>query len=353
MNDNQYLARTIGDQLKNNSAVVLVSIAELQGSSPRHGGTKMAVCADGKTIGTVGGSLLEVEAIKSAREILSTRQSRMIKYDLTSTNAYSRGMLCGGKATLLLDYIAPDSRNIQFFQSWQEALSGSRNLYLLTRYQSDGQTDAVQVTGRGLLFSDGQMDGTFTLTPEAYGYLKSDLHLVSSAAVFSFPDSKLLVDLMRKVKTLYCFGAGHVAVPTARLAELVGFRVVVIDDRPDYVTAERFPGAELRPIASFEQAVQGLEIDEDSFIVIFTYGHMYDRTVLEQVVNTQAGYIGMISSRKKRDSIYKAMTENGFSRERLEQVHSPIGLAIGAETPEEIAVSIVAELIKERAHQTR
>ena len=99
-------------------------------------------------------------------------------------------------------------------------------------------------------------------------------------------------------------------------------------------------------------ALDGLEIDADSFIVIVTRGHQYDRAVLEQALKTSAGYIGMISSRRKREAIYEALMAQGVKKEQLEKVHSPIGIDIGGETPEEIAVSIVAELISVRSRQS-
>ena len=104
-------------------------------------------------------------------------------------------------------------------------------------------------------------------------------------------------------------------------------------------------------IEDFNRALEGLEIDADSFIVIFTPDHQYDRVILEQSLKTDAGYIGMISSRRKREAIYQALMAKGVKKEELDRVHSPIGLAIGGETPEEIVVSIVAELISVRASQ--
>jgi xanthine dehydrogenase accessory factor len=158
-----------------------------------------------------------------------------------------------------------------------------------------------------------------------------------------------MVDRIRKMKTIYCFGAGHVALPTAHLAALVGFRVVILDDRKEYANPDRFPEANKTLILNdYNRAMDGLDIDEDSFIVIVTRGHKYDREVLEQALKTSAGYIGMISSRRKRQAIYDALTAEGIKKERLDWVHSPIGIDIGGETPEEIAVSIVAELIKVR-----
>jgi len=158
-----------------------------------------------------------------------------------------------------------------------------------------------------------------------------------------------IVDPIRKIKTLYCFGAGHVAVPTCHIAALCGFRIVVIDDRADYANSERFPDAQNIQVQSgFVGKMDELDINEDSYIVIVTRGHMFDRDVLEKALKTTAGYIGMISSRRKKETIFNELKNQGVTDIELARVHSPIGLPIGGETPEEIAVSIVAELISER-----
>ena len=150
--------------------------------------------------------------------------------------------------------------------------------------------------------------------------------------------------------TVYLFGAGHVSQQVAHLTSMTHFRTVVLDDRVEFANRERFPGAdEIRVPASLDAAFTGLAIDRDSYIVIVTRGHRYDKTVLQQALRTEAGYIGMIGSKGKRDAVYKTLLEEGRTSAELERVHSPIGLKIGGDTPEEIAVSIVAELIKERS----
>ena len=152
---------------------------------------------------------------------------------------------------------------------------------------------------------------------------------------------------------MFLFGAGHVAQPTARLATLVGFRVWAVDDR-EYANGDRFPEAEkIRVVEDFGSALKGLTIDRNAFIVIVTRGHLHDKTVLAQALHTDAAYIGMIGSRRKRDHIFKALLKQGFTAADLKRVYSPIGLEIGAETPAEIALSIVAELVKVRAEVRR
>jgi xanthine dehydrogenase accessory factor len=350
MNEYEYLAGVVYEQLENNSPVVLVSVVSLQGSTPRHNGAKMAVGDGGKNYGTIGGSLLEAAAISESRKVLSLGKSKFMHFDLNNNSVFSNGMICGGQADLLLEYIPVTVSNRKFFKSWQTAMTGSTDFFYLTQLQESG--DSVKVTGHGLLSPGGEISGDCGLIGADLETLKEELHNISATAVLTLSKSQVIVDPVRKLKTVYCFGAGHVAVPTTHLASLVGFRVVVIDDRAEFANAARFPEATgILVIQDFNKALEGLDIDRDSFIVILTRGHQYDRVVLEQALKTSAGYIGMISSRKKREAIYNALMEAGVKKEALEQVHSPIGLAIGAETPEEIAVSIAAELINERDKQ--
>jgi xanthine dehydrogenase accessory factor len=173
-------------------------------------------------------------------------------------------------------------------------------------------------------------------------------------SLFSMNDDEgnpveVLVEPLMAASFLYVFGAGHVSKQIVPLANLVGFHVVVIDDREEFADPGFFPAAKEIRYLPFEGAVERLAIDEASFVVIVTRGHIHDKTVLAQTLKTGARYIGMIGSTRKRDIIYQKLLEEGFTQQDLDRVHSPIGLDIGAETPEEIAVSIVAELIKTRA----
>jgi xanthine dehydrogenase accessory factor len=351
MNEYEYLVGIIREQLESNSPLVLISIISMQGSTPRHSGTKMVVGADGKPYGTIGGSLIESAAIREAKNVLASGKSKITSYEFTGKDANVPGMICGGKAEVLLEYLAPSDENRNYAVQWQQAMQQGKGFYLLTHIKGDA--DTIDIIGHAILFSDGTIAVNNSLSDTGIQKLNPELHNISTAAVLPLGDARVVVDRVRRLKTLYCFGAGHVAVPTAHLAALVGFRFVVIDDRPEYANAERFPEAnEIRVITNFSKAFAGLEIDADSFIVIVTRGHMYDKVVLEQALKTSADYIGMISSRKKRDTIFGELMAEGVKKEQLERVHAPIGIDIGGETPEEIAISIVAELIKVRSEQS-
>jgi xanthine dehydrogenase accessory factor len=152
---------------------------------------------------------------------------------------------------------------------------------------------------------------------------------------------------------LYIFGAGHVAINLYRVAHNAGFDVTIIDDREAYANRERFPDAKDVIAEDFERAMARLSPSESSYIVITTRGHRDDMRVLRWAVQTQACYVGMIGSKRKTIAIFRELTKEGIPAQLFERVHAPVGLDIGAVTPEEIAVAITAELIAIRRHAER
>lgn len=147
-------------------------------------------------------------------------------------------------------------------------------------------------------------------------------------------------------ETIYLFGAGHISQSTTTMAKRLGFRSVVIDPRPEYNNRERFPEADSLIAEEYENAFSKLNVDENSYIVVYTTGYTVDEICLEFAVSTNAKYIGMIGSQKKAKEVKEHLLQKGISPQALEKVRSPMGIEIGAETPEEIAVSIFAEIIK-------
>ena len=152
---------------------------------------------------------------------------------------------------------------------------------------------------------------------------------------------------------LYLFGAGHVAVNLYKVAKNAGFDVVVVDDREAYANRERFPEARELYAEDFDQVMARLAPNESSYIVIVTRGHRDDMRILRWAVSTRARYIGMIGSKRKTIAIFKELQKEGLSADLFQHVHAPVGLDIGAITPEEIAVAITAELIAVRRHAGR
>jgi len=148
--------------------------------------------------------------------------------------------------------------------------------------------------------------------------------------------------------TLYLFGGGHISLPLAKMGKLLGFKIAVIDDRAEFANPDRFPEAGIVLAEDYTKTFSKLKIDKSSYIVIVTRNHQYDDMVLEWAAGTTAKYIGMIGSKAKTKAVFSHLMTKGISKEQLDRVHAPIGLEINAQTPEEIAVSILAEIIKIR-----
>jgi xanthine dehydrogenase accessory factor len=324
----------------------VATIFDKTGSAPRTAGAKMVVRPDGSIVGTIGGGRLEADAIELAREALASRWTRIQTFDLSSKDASAMDMICGGRGEILIDFVdVADESNRAVCRAANEALERKEKAWLITAL-GKGMASRQQC----LVRRDGTLVGKLDADPEFLAKLTAGPAKISIHAE-ALDGPRFLVEPIRRAETAYIFGAGHVSQKIAPLCESVGFRTVVLDDRPEYACRERFSHPTDLVVLKTFAPLPALPVDEDSYLVIVTRGHMHDKTVLEQVLPTSAGYIGMIGSRRKRDAVYKALLEQGHRKEDLARVCSPIGVDILAETPEEIAVSIVGEMIKVRAER--
>jgi xanthine dehydrogenase accessory factor len=256
------------------------------------------------------------------------------------------GMICGGQLRVLIQYVdGSDPTYLGFFRQVTAALELGKSAWLMTEIP-DGET-----TRNGLVQCLSHSDGTRVCTGE-----DDNLPILSPLAQSREPQvvtqgaSRFLVEPLCHEGVVFIFGAGHISQQLALLTRLVGFRTVVLDDRTEFANRERFASADdVVVLPTFDRAMAGLPITENSYLVLVTRGHAHDKTLLGEALTTRAGYIGMIGSRRKRDAVYQELQREGFTEKAFERVHSPIGLSIAAETPEEIAVSITAELIAVRA----
>jgi len=334
--------------LSSGENIVLATILYSSGSSPRSAGAKMIVRPDGSIIGTVGGGRLEAETIRLAQKVHHNGCPMMQAFDLTGKDAAGLGMICGGSGKIFIDYImAEDDAMLQVYRALLAAMENQQKAWLIT------ELTLVKTEAKGrqqcLLLPDGTIIGSLEYDPAFIDALPSGpaqifLHAEVNA------DRQYIAEPIKNEETVYLFGAGHVSQQVARLTNMVGFRTVVLDDRCEFANQERFPDADILLLDDFK-CLPELCIDSDSYIVIVTRGHLHDGAVLAQMLLFPVAYIGMIGSKRKRNTLYRDLQRKGFSEEALQQVYAPIGIDIYAETPEEIAVSIVAELIKVRAER--
>ena len=249
----------LASAVKSGKSVCLATVIKAEGSTPREAGAKMFVFADGKTVGTIGGSLLEKKVIDKAVEMLKNSDPPTIeKFSLKEKSDNKSGMICGGEMQVFIEPIS----------------SGSQ---------------------------------------------------------------------------LYIFGAGHCGLALAKIASQTGFAIHILDDRPEIASQERFPMAASITIGNYKKISKEISLPENAFVAIMTQGHSADAEVLENLITKKYFYIGLMASKRKREQIFEKLAATGIEKNLLEKVHSPIGLSIGAETPEEIAISILSEMIKLRA----
>jgi xanthine dehydrogenase accessory factor len=355
MND---LYQKLIERIEEGRACVLATVIRQSGPAPRGVGAKCLIDEAGLVSGTVGGGILEARTIEDARRVLETSLPHRIRFTLKGTDVADTDMLCGGDVELFLEPAAMSGpEGIDLYRKLLRvgARGGAGVLATLLDRASweGGRLPKIFVQ------KDGESTGGFSGFQGIEAGLRERLgHILGSRSpgVLFLPGpggdrTEVFVEPLISAPVLYIFGGGHVARQIVPLAGRVGFHVEVVDDRAEFSNPADFPEAGAVHRLPFDQVMAHLPVDADSYLVIVTRGHLHDKEVLAQALKTPARYLGMIGSRRKRDAIYEKLLEEGFTREDLSRVHSPIGLEIGAETPEEIAVSIVAELIQMRARK--
>jgi xanthine dehydrogenase accessory factor len=325
-------------------AFALLTLVTDQGSTPRAAGAEMLVREDGSIAGSIGGGLLEHTMMQAAAEALSERRSRRVSADLNGTDLTSgERMVCGGAAEVLITYVPPGDAGLRAVcTGLLEARDAGRRAWYVTVLPEGDGADVEHC----LLGESGLDVGPSTCEAVVSRGLTAAAELHGTAVL---PDGRTAVlERVDPPALAVICGAGHVGAAVAPLLVRLGFRVVVIDDREQFAAPARFSDARVvsRP---FEGALAAVGVDERAYVVIVTRGHVHDLNVLEQALRLRARYVGLMASRSKRARMQSFLREAGFGDAELARIHSPIGLAIGAETPAELAVSIAAELVQVRS----
>lgn len=347
----------IVDLLKDGRAAVLATIIKLRGSGPRGVGAKLLILDDGTTLGSVGGGLLEARVLEAAGKVLKKPLPVRLNLSMMGRDLARSEMLCGGDVDVFLEPILPEDPSQQsLYEKMADIYHRGASGLLATLVSAADlrqQTTAPKLLLEREAGCIGSIPGVLgfetVLREELNGLLRKRKSILVSYRSENGREVDLFVEPVTASPVVHIFGGGHVSAQIVPLAAHAGFDVVVVDDRAEFADPKRFPDALEVIQMDFEGAVAKLPVNKASYMVIVTRGHAHDKTVLEQCLKTEAGYIGMIGSRRKRDIVYEGLMKEGFTRADLDRVHSPIGIKIGAETPEEIGVSIVAELIKVRA----
>jgi xanthine dehydrogenase accessory factor len=324
----------ICDYLESNRTGILATVVKRTGSAPRDIGAKMFIGEDGKTFGTVGGGLLESEAYRKALEIVHKGVTEVFSIDMNARSVDATNMLCGGNVEILLEPVTMKHfdlyRQIDVFQK-----NRKRGL-IVTRFGNN-------VFEKTLLDKNLNVVGD-SVDREIINLFKPQFYEKKPSLI-----NDVFVDPIRVTFPLYLFGAGHVSQYVAKIAKIADFHITVIDDRKEFANSERFPNADVVMVTNIQNAFRCLEFSGNEYVVILTRSHEYDGVALEETLKKEVKYVGMIGSIRKVRIILDSLKQKEIDHTLIETVHAPIGVAIDAETPQEIAISIVAELIRERA----
>ncbi|MBI2907803.1 MAG: XdhC family protein [Chloroflexi bacterium] len=330
--------------LRSGKRFATATVIATRGSTPRNVGAKMLIVGDGSFAGTVGGGCGEAEVWQEAMDALKDGKPRLVTIDLT--NDYEEeGMICGGIMDVFID---PGPKGVT--EAFLEAVARNEGVALATLVKGpEGEPSVIQVGAKMVVLEDGTFRGHLydealdrAIVQESLSALKAE----RCCTVKALEDIEVFIEVVERRPVLLIVGAGHVAQPVSQIGKLLGFNVVILDDRADYANVERFPEADRIIVAGFVDTLRSFPIDDKTYIIIITRGHRYDDACLREAVRSPAQYVGMIGSRRKVKLIFDHLRQLGILETALERVHAPIGLSIGAETPEEIAVSVMAEIVQ-------
>ncbi len=343
------LLSALCQHLQRQIPVAIATVIHQEGSTPRGAGSKMLVDSEGLIHGTIGGGLAEGEAIKICQQALQSQKAEVMHFTLTGEMAAQSEMICGGLLHIAIEPIVPHDYNIAFYQKLLATVDAHETLVLTVWHDAEHLSRSLCIDGVWDMdtFSSNEPFPITHLSEKEKNSLIASLKPDQETAYIQGQDGcTYTIEKYPPVWKMVIAGGGHVSLFTAQVAAMAGFSVIVLDDREEFSKAERFPQADAtHTVPQFENCFASCTPTKHTCIVIVTRGHLHDKTVLQQALQTKAGYIGMIGSSRKRKQVYEALRAEGITQDVLNKVFSPIGLSIKAETPEEIGVSIVAECI--------
>ena len=336
------ILEAVGLWLREGKPVALATVAVTWGSSPRPAGAKMAVAPEYAMAGSVSGGCVESAVLGEALEALQDGKPRLLYYGVSDDSAWQVGLACGGEVSV---YVEPLDR------AWWAAASNAAHH---NRAAATATIISGEAAGRKVLVDAGS----------GVGYSSASLEPAQREALAQAAEQALrgrrktertalggldvLIDVHRPQPRLVIVGGAHVSQALCRLAQALGYQVIVIDPRSAFATAERFPGATLLSHLYPDQVLPTLEVDSETYIAILTHDPKIDDPALCAALPSPAPYVGVMSSRRSHRLRVERLAGAGVAPALIARIRTPIGLAIGAQTPEEVALSILAEIVAVR-----
>ena len=325
-----------------NQTVALATVVQTWGSAPRKAGAKLAITADGRMAGSVSGGCVEGAVAEEAFAALESGSARLLTFGVADETAWEVGLACGGTIRVFVEPLerqifpkvdgllaAKESAAIATVVAGPQTLMG-RKLLLDSRGARTGSIDAAIDANLAAIMETARRSGA------------------SQRLELESPKVEIFIDVLLPPSALIIVGAVHIGGALTSLARTLGYRTVVIDPRQAFASAERFPHAD-QLIATWPQdAFPTLTLTENTAVALLTHDPKIDDPALEFVLNSPVFYIGALGSRKTHASRLARLQSAGFDAEQIARIHGPIGLDINAQNAEEIALSIMAEIVAVR-----
>jgi xanthine/CO dehydrogenase XdhC/CoxF family maturation factor len=328
----------------------LATVVHVEGSSYRRPGARMLIEDDGQLTGAISGGCLEGDALRKALLVMTEKRSRLVTYDTMDDDdaKFGVGLGCNGIIQVLIEPIdtADPDNPIQYLKAVNER---RQKAVLITLFSLQDKKD-IQYGTCLLLTENGNL---IEHTPVLKEVLIADVREALSNQTSSFKnyisnDHNLtaFVEMIKPPLSVIIIGAGNDVMPLVDMADILGWETTVVDGRANYAKKERFVSACQVLVSKPEQVLEQIEIDEHTVFLLMTHNYNYDMAMLKQLLQKNVSYIGMLGPKNKRERMLNELKDEGliFTPQQLSVLHSPVGLDIGAETSEEIALSILAEI---------
>ncbi|WP_370328415.1 XdhC family protein [Euzebya sp.] len=325
----------------------LATVVETRISAPRDPGAAMALNADGVVIGSVSGGCVEGAVVEQAREILDGGAPRRVTYGVSDDEAMAVGLTCGGEISLFIEPFA-----VPAFETVRDHIATGVPVAVATVVDGPGPVGAKLVVTADETYGDLGSEGLgVAVTSDARGLLAQGRTAHRGYGVHGerrVDDVTVFIQSFQPPPRMYVFGAIDFATAVARVGKFLGYHVVVCDARRVFATKARFPDADEVVVQWPHRFLPTAPIDSRTAICVLTHDPKFDVPLLEVALRTDAAYIGAMGSRRTHDDRLERLRELGLGDEELSKLRSPIGLDLGARTPEETAVSIAAEIVQLR-----
>ena len=328
------ILETVNHWIETEQTVALATVVETWGSAPRQAGAKMAVTSDGAMIGSVSGGCVEAAVVQEMLDSLEDGKPRLLDFGVSDDSAWEVGLACGGQITV---FVEPLQRN--YWTHVSEDVKVDRRLVTATILSGE------QAGAKILLNEDYVVFPTFDAVPLWVTDLQAAVAACQVTKRRAVGDLDVLVEVYQPRPRLILIGGAQVAMALSKLALLLGFRVIVIDPRQAFATPERFPDVELISHQYPDKALASVGLNEHAYVAVLTHDPKIDDPALVAALPSNAAYIGVLSSRRTHEKRVERLTKAGVDPTMLARIRTPIGLAIDAKTPEEIALAILAEIV--------